>query len=567
MSNSRENFKIIQTFEGNNYEKSFVKNKTKSEPIVRLDGVSYKSSVIQTDAVTKRDLLFANDKKGYTLGDNGQACSIYFDEELLSKHVALIGGIGTGKTNTFKNLISQISQTLTSDDVMFIFDTKGDFYSEFGDNSDENDLLITNTFCSDKNGNTATSKPEEIWNIFEDLDQEKLYESSNEIASMMFSSHVEKSSNSFFPLAAKSIFASVLRAIKRLNPEILASKPSNKLLKEFFNGKNIFKSFESESGDDFFASKKDDNVLKNIDSLLSFDDHEKGVLSYISTESVRNGNNKPIDGQTLGVLAELHLVIDELFIGNFAKEGSFSISKAFKSKGAKRIFLQYDVVEGSTLSPIYSLLTDLAIKESLSPLNNGKNYNFYFIVDEFKLLPRLKHVDDAVNFGRSLGVKFVIGVQNVSQLIENYGEASAMNILSGFSSVIAYRVSDYATRKYLIELFGVNRKKTTYLSAISSRGVLENLESANVIEDWDISALQVGEAIVRLEKSGLTNNNPFFIKFLPFGHEWDIKNTEEVECCCPNCKNNFEIHVKPDFIGEKKVKCPNCKKSFTVRID
>ena len=126
-------------------------------------------------------------------------------------------------------------------------------------------------------------------------------------------------------------------------------------------------------------------------------------------------------------------------------------------------------------------------------------------------------MDDAVNFGRSLGVKFVIGVQNVSQLIENYGEDGAMNILSGFSTTIAYKVSDHATRNYLVELMGVNRKRTTYLSAISSRGVIEELERANVVEDWDILSLDVGECIIRLPSAGSESDaSPFFVKMHPY---------------------------------------------------
>ena len=45
----------------------------------------------------------------------------------------LIGGIGTGKTNAFFQMLGQLNESLTQDDVMIIFDTKGDFTMEFID--------------------------------------------------------------------------------------------------------------------------------------------------------------------------------------------------------------------------------------------------------------------------------------------------------------------------------------------------------------------------------------------------------------------------------------------------
>lgn len=467
------NFKTIEVFEGPRYETNAQSNVVKS-PIVNIKGFN----------------------------KNNKEINIALNEDLLSKHVLIIGGIGMGKTNTFKSIVQQTSDSLKRNDVMLIFDTKGDFYNEFGN---EDDILISNTPIKASNGTYAEPRFSDTWNIFAELNDAKLTETSNEIASMMFNSHVKNSSQSFFPLAAKSIFAAVLRAIYRVHTGKaglmkLKTEPSNKLLKDFFNGENIF------AGVDESARKSD--TLKNIVGLLNLVKEERGALGYISTANKEGA----VDGQTLGVLAELRLVIDELFVGNFAKEGSFSITNAVRTRGAKRIFIEYDITEGEVLSPIYSLLVDLAIKESLDSRSTQKGSNAYFIIDEFKLLPHLKHMDDAVNFGRSLGVKFVIGVQNVSQIIENYGRNGAMNILSGFLTTFAFKVSDYETRNYLINLFGTNRKKTAYLSSITTRGVSESLGFGRVVEDWDIAALDIGECIVHLAKNDSDPyNSPFFL--------------------------------------------------------
>lgn len=468
-------FKNVSVFEGPGYITDFKHNEY-TDPIVEIRG----------------------------LNGLGLDTVIGFDADMLSKHLLILGGIGMGKTNLFKDIVKQTSHGMKKDDVMLIFDTKGDFYNTFGD--PKKDLLISNTPVKNAKGVLTVPDEESIWNIFLELDGEKLYETSNEIASMIFAPHIEKSSQSFFPLAAKSIFAAVLREIYRCSGEVKGHFPNNELLKSFFNGENIYEGVDE-------SLRESNSVLSNIVTLLSNSAKDSGALGYIS---VPENEGDPIDGQTLGVLAELQLVIDELFIGSFAKKGSFSIRSAFRNRGGKRIFLEYDIVEGGVLSPIYSLLVDLAIKESLDARAERKDPNAYFIIDEFKLLPNLKHMDDAVNFGRSLGVKFIIGVQNVSQIIENYGEDGAMNILSGFLNIMSFKVSDHATRKYLIELFGENRKRTAYLSAINSRGVVETLEKGNVVEDWDLQRMKKYECIVRLCSEDEEYSSPFIFRTLRF---------------------------------------------------
>ena len=52
---------------------------------------------------------------------------------------------------------------------------------------------------------------------------------------------------------------------------------------------------------------------------------------------------------------------------------------------------------------MYRLLIDLALKEALGRSHSAGDV--YMIIDEFKLLPKLQHIDDALNFGRSLREK------------------------------------------------------------------------------------------------------------------------------------------------------------------
>ena len=71
---------------------------------------------------------------------NGSHASFGMDEELLSKHMLLVGGTGCGKSTLFYHMIKQLKRRMTADDVMIIFDTKGDFQNRFFQR--ENDYII-----------------------------------------------------------------------------------------------------------------------------------------------------------------------------------------------------------------------------------------------------------------------------------------------------------------------------------------------------------------------------------------------------------------------------------------
>ena len=132
--------------------------------------------------------------------------------------------------------------------------------------------------------------------------------------------------------------------------------------------------------------------------------------------------------------------------------------------------------------------------------------NVYLICDEFKLLPLLQHIEDGVNFGRSLGVKIIAGLQSINQITEVYGEARGKNILAGFSSIFSFKANDVDSRKYATELYGKNivveHRKTV------SNTMAEERHDGNSVEDWDICDLKVGEAVI-----GLPFAKPFRFQF------------------------------------------------------
>lgn len=92
--------------------------------------------LLQGKSVEKNQLpqLCANPVVTLSGKHNGEIAKFCLDESILSKHTLLIGGTGCGKTTLFYHIVEQLKNKMTSNDVMVIFDSKGDFYDKFGYN-------------------------------------------------------------------------------------------------------------------------------------------------------------------------------------------------------------------------------------------------------------------------------------------------------------------------------------------------------------------------------------------------------------------------------------------------
>jgi hypothetical protein len=198
------------------------------------------------------------------------------------------------------------------------------------------------------------------------------------------------------------------------------------------------------------------------------------------------------------IRAFLQQSVNASFSGTFRRAGDFSVRRFVRSKNRRALFIEYDIAAGSRLTPVYRVLIDLAIKEALTLGRARRSGSVYFVMDEFALVPRLQHMSDGVNFGRSLGLKFLIGTQNVEQVLFGYGPELGRTILSGFGTVFGFRLMDNASRDLLRARFGANRKQITTESAVRAQGVRQETVLGNVVEDWDLSALGIGHSIAAL---------------------------------------------------------------------
>ena len=480
-----------QQYQGNPYGNPQYQNQYNQQQNYNQQGMGQQSYAPQNDAAInmvnrnqKDTVLFGNDLH-LTPPDipNDQNTVLYFkgkdghgnpwwvpiSEHVLSRHIMLIGGIGTGKTNAFFQMMSQLNNRITQDDIMIIFDTKGDFYKEF---YRPGDVIISN----DGTAIGPDGNPD-YWNIFNEVAEgEQEYASVLEISKSLFKEACENSSQVFFPNAARDIFMACMLHFLRY----AHAKNDNR----FLNNEELIK---------FIKSK----TSKDLRTMLNSYPDLRAMTSYISSDD---------SPQTQGVLSELQQIVRNIFVGNFAKKGTLGLQKLVREKGGRKIFIEYDLSYGEMLTPIYSLMFDMGIKQALG--RSRSEGSAYFITDEFRLLPNLEHVDDAVNFGRSLGIKFMIGIQNVEQIYDNYGEERAHSIMSGFLTSLNFRVNDPKSREYIKDQFGKNRKIEVYATSVQSKGMVEERREGNVVEDWNVSNLKIGQAII-----GFPEYEPFIFQF------------------------------------------------------
>ena len=402
----------------------------------------------------------------YVLRISGLNGEIELSKDDLEKHILFLGCIGSGKTNAIFQVVSELKRGMTDNDVMVIFDTKGDYLKQFYNPTV--DCIISNR--EEQEGNIPCNFSH--WNLFEDIkfEHEKWRaETVNEICRTLYDPFLEKAKDSFFPNAARDLTSSVLNALCKKTPNA-----SNLDIRHYLY----------------------DESIKELRVLLGEFQELKGALQYIE-----------LDGpQTQGILSTIKIMIQDLFSGSFKNPGKFSMRNFIHQKSGRCVFIEYDIAAGKVLLPIYRLLFDLAIKESLS--RKRSEGNVYFVVDEFGLLPNLYYIDDGVNFGRALGAKFIVGAQNVGQIIESYGEGRGYSILSGFANVFAFRLFDKISRDFVSDRYGANYKQLVTRSTQAENNLTEQLTIGKVIEDWNISMLETGHCIV-----SSPGKLPFFFNF------------------------------------------------------
>ena len=312
------------------------------------------------------------------------------------------------------------------------------------------------------------------WNLFRELNASEVPELTlREIAEALFAEAKEKSSQVFFPEAAQDWFYQAARFMYDQSQKNGMSLSNEDLLA--FLSRTPISEPETQTG--------------WLELAERYPMYFSALRDYIGDGSA----------QGAGVLSEMRTMISRTFYGSFAEEGTFSALQAIR-QGGKRLFLYYEYDKAHSALPLFKLILDLMLQQSLSGRITHKTW---FLLDEFSQLPKLEHLIDALSFGRDSsgrgcgGVRLMAAVQSVQLLTRHYSELEAKTLASLFPNLISLRVMDPMTRAAMADRYGTARVIYRYVGE-GNRPVSTDTDQ-KVVTDADFSALlKPGQAIMSL---------------------------------------------------------------------
>ena len=415
----------------------------------------------------------------------GEKRSFSISEDVLRTHLLIMGMIQRGKTNVIMEIARQLKAKIRDEDVIIIFDTKQDFIRELG--CGRNDAIVSASGF-DSTDLKRFNRYFKTWNIFREVTLngtscEKVLMLSQEICHDLFDDKTA-SSMPYFANAARSVTAAYLTAAVLNHSKARTN--------------------EGEGGTLDFL---DNGVFKNDLSTAGYEEFSKVADMNSELRYVRRIIDETMTNDARGVLSEVATALNDCFTGEFSKRGDFSFGEFIRNAGGRTLYIEYDMSIGETLCPMYKMFFDIVLREAMGTRSTGGKV--YVILDEIRLLPKLRHLNDALNFGASKGIRLIAGCQSVAQLEEAYGKSGKNSTVAGFGSLISFYPNDAASSEYVRSAFG----KNMYAELINDNGVIKSEPKERyVIEDWELKELGLGEAIVRLN-GGL----PFKFKFDRYG--------------------------------------------------
>lgn len=379
----------------------------------------------------------------------------------------LVGSVGSGKST----LIEQSRQP-----VLAHADRAGDTVVIFAAKPD----VLRCRRPGDPVISVSATDPASRWNLFRELDASDTPDLTlREIASALFAEQKEKTTQIFFPEAAQEIFYQTVRFMRDFG-RTNNIPVSNAELSEFLTRTTVF----AQEG----AGTETDGSWQEL---------VERYPTYFSAARDFIGDG---GAQGLGVLSEVRTMLSRLFIGSFnTADGRFSALQAVR-QGGKRVFILYEPDKARTALPLFRLLLDLMMQQSMSA---ALNHKVWFLLDEFSLLPKLEALTDVLSFGRDPsgngrgGVRVVAAVQSVQLLTRHYTETEAKTLLSLFPNLITLRVMDPMSRAAFADRYGTARMIYRYMGE-GNRPVTTDCQQ-KVVTDADFSQLmKPGQALMSL---------------------------------------------------------------------
>lgn len=345
-----------------------------------------------------------------------------------SKHLAIIGCIGSGKSTTIQLFLQSIAPRFKKDasrpEQLIVFDGKCDtvtqlaslgFYPE-----DENVYLLN-----------PHDKRCAVWDIGEGTKTPLM---ARHLASLLVPAE-PRSSAPFFWESARDLIYAVILGLNR--------SEANWTFRDLICALDTKERIQAITARDHRAKF----IAKRI-----FDDdkHGFGVLSSLAAKIVKFEQ----------VAALWHS----------AKQAKkFTIEKFLSRPGV--LVLGEDTALHESLWPINALLLKALTQEILRNPKNTREPRHWFVLDEFPAMERVDCVHDLLRRGRSKGASVLLGAQGLEALFEIYGEDGTEDILSQCANKTFLRAGGPKTAGWAERFFGpVRQTESTCSESWSKEG-------------------------------------------------------------------------------------------------
>lgn len=344
-------------------------------------------------------------------------------ELTMDRSVMVLGETGSGKTKAIEVLAHQMQAA--DDEPLIAFDYKED-YQRFFD-----DVIRISSLDSDA-----------IWNIFQEIETE---DDCQEIAKAIFST----AENNYFANTAAQVFEGCLILLHRWGEQD-DRQPTNADLLEYVKS-------------------------ADVDTLRQdFEDEDISYAKHMSEEAEASEN----------IISNLQMQVGEVFSGDFAKEGDFSVREYMADPQGKTLIFDFPIERSASVKPIFRLLIDWSIRFGMMDDRGA-----FFVLDEFAGLPRLAMLERLVNVGRAYNCYAIFGIQAVSQVNSTYGRDDAESLLSGMPQEIHLRVGDSASIEYVRQRLGKH-------SVTRGEGEYERRTEEHAMSPREIQNLDPGRGVI-----------------------------------------------------------------------
>lgn len=362
-----------------------------TNPPIKIAGVTIPANLLPHNIL---NLLQRYISKQTTNPSPIQIAGVPIPIDLLCRNNLIVGGMGTGKTVVIDQMIEDARKWGKK---MVIYDKTGEFTQKFFRPGIDILLSPIDARCAD-------------WSIFADL--RKITDPA--MVSTFFVPENKHSNDPIWDNAARMLLEDLITIVRN-------------------NG----------------GSMAD---IKDIITQYSLEDLSKLLKQHNapSCGTINPGNAKGSESVRLTLIAQPAV----RFFSFFDKtNASFSVREFIRREDDACLFLVSSSTQHEVAKPFISAWVELALAEAMS-MPPTTDIRLMFFLDELASLSKLKALDIAFTEARKYGIVSTVGLQNLSQSDELYGENMTKVFVANLQNKLILRTEEQSSAERLANTLG-----------------------------------------------------------------------------------------------------------------